>query len=98
MTNKPSVVVVYVERFLYEISRLQRKYPRIQQDIDPLHEQLQRGELPGAIHAKVERDDIDAATIRQLIAFFNADDDSPPNDTVPDPIESDKTIPPDLEA
>ncbi len=47
MTNKPSRVVVFAPTFRRSVKNLRKKYPRIQQDVQPLIERLAGGETPG---------------------------------------------------
>jgi mRNA-degrading endonuclease RelE of RelBE toxin-antitoxin system len=45
--NKPPVTVRFADEFLAETRSLKKRYPHIQKDVDPLIEQLERGETPG---------------------------------------------------
>lgn len=47
MTNKPPVQIAFAPSFKKELKQLQKKYPRIQQQIHSLIEQLVAGETPG---------------------------------------------------
>jgi mRNA-degrading endonuclease RelE of RelBE toxin-antitoxin system len=47
MTNKPPVLVVLSPHFLDAIKRLKKKYRHVRSDIQPLLDQLERGETPG---------------------------------------------------
>jgi mRNA-degrading endonuclease RelE of RelBE toxin-antitoxin system len=44
---KPSVDVILSGWFTRRMKKLRKRYPRIQQDIQPLIEQLERGDVPG---------------------------------------------------
>jgi mRNA-degrading endonuclease RelE of RelBE toxin-antitoxin system len=47
MTNRPFVEVIVAPHFERKFRRLQTKYRHIAEDIQPLTEQLSRGETPG---------------------------------------------------
>jgi mRNA-degrading endonuclease RelE of RelBE toxin-antitoxin system len=47
MTNEQSVQVSFAPAFRQNIKRLRKRYPHIQQDIQPLIDQLGDGETPG---------------------------------------------------
>lgn len=49
MTNKPEIVVEYTPPFRKSLKRLAKKYPHIQEDVQPVIEQLKNGETPGSI-------------------------------------------------
>ncbi len=47
MANEPPVQVRFAPAFLKDIKRLRKKYPHIQQDVQPLIDQLINGATPG---------------------------------------------------
>ena len=47
MTNEQPVQVSFAPAFQKDVKRLRKRYPRIQQDIQPLIDQLEAGETPG---------------------------------------------------
>jgi len=47
MTNKPPVTVDYTPQFKKELKKLYRKYRAIHDDVQPLIETLENGDLPG---------------------------------------------------
>lgn len=47
MTDKPPVQVRFSPVFLKDIKRLRKRYPHLQQDVQPLIDQLAAGETPG---------------------------------------------------
>jgi mRNA-degrading endonuclease RelE of RelBE toxin-antitoxin system len=47
MTSKPPIQVSLAPAFQRDIKRLRKKYPHIQQDIQPFIDQLVDGETPG---------------------------------------------------
>ena len=47
MTSKPVIRVDYTDQFKRDLKQLIKKYRRIQEDVQPLIEQLGHGETPG---------------------------------------------------
>ncbi|MEC4988478.1 MAG: type II toxin-antitoxin system RelE/ParE family toxin, partial [Oscillatoria sp. PMC 1068.18] len=47
MSNNRSVQVSFTDRFAKEVRRLSKRYRRIRDDIQPIIDQLEIGELPG---------------------------------------------------
>ena len=47
MTNKSSVTLDYTPQFKKELKRFYRKYPHVQTDIQPLIDNLQKGNFQG---------------------------------------------------
>jgi mRNA-degrading endonuclease RelE of RelBE toxin-antitoxin system len=47
MTNNPPVRVDYADQFKKELKQLRKKYPHIQNDVQPLIDTLLNGETPG---------------------------------------------------
>ena len=47
MTNEPSVKVAFAPTFQKAIKQLQKRYPHIQDDVQPVIERLIAGETPG---------------------------------------------------
>jgi mRNA-degrading endonuclease RelE of RelBE toxin-antitoxin system len=47
MTTKKSIAVDYTAQFKRDLKRLRKKYPHVQNDLQPLIERLENGETPG---------------------------------------------------
>jgi mRNA-degrading endonuclease RelE of RelBE toxin-antitoxin system len=47
MTNEPSIRIDYASQFQKDLKKLHKKYPRIQDDLQPLIDRLLTGDTPG---------------------------------------------------